>query len=473
MAVTSASSIATTLGIGSGVDMVGLASQLAEAQFAPRTQQLADRSEKLERQISLAGSIRSALSQFALALGDRVRTGDLAPRATITNPAVAQVSSPLGSTGQGSFSIEVLQLATSQALASPAYPSASAGVGAGVLTLRFGETTSAGFVENTVRPAIDVTIPTGAKLSDVAAAINAKRAGVSAYVAQTDSGAQLVIKGPEGRDNGFMIEANEDAAEPGLAAIAWAPGSAPARLLSISQNAAYKLDGLTSSSASNIISNAAPGLNLSLTATNAGAPATIAFTQPQSGIEAVMQDMVGALNEITGMLREATDPMGGELARDPGARALSRKLSALGSKILMPGAAAGAPSTLTELGFATERDGSFRFDSVRLREVMAREPDAVAAMFTNGLNGVFAEIDKLSRESTLAKDPGTLGGSIARYRSQSTKLQTDLADLAEKQEALRASMVARFSKADSRVAASKSTLSFLQSQIDVWNAQRD
>ena len=48
-----------------------------------------------------------------------------------------------------------------------------------------------------------------------------------------------------------------------------------------------------------------------------------------------------------------------------------------------------------------------------------------------------------------------------------------LAELAEKQEALRADMVARFSKSDARVAASQSTLDFLKSQIDVWNAQRN
>ena len=45
--------------------------------------------------------------------------------------------------------------------------------------------------------------------------------------------------------------------------------------------------------------------------------------------------------------------------------------------------------------------------------------------------------------------------------------------LAEKQEALRSSMVARFASADARLAASQSTLSFLQSQIDIWNSQGD
>lgn len=472
MAVSSASSIATSLGIGSGVDMTGIANQLAEAQFAPRTQRLNDRSEKLQQQISLAGAIRGALSQFALALGDRVRTGDLSPQPTITNGAVAAVSAAPGGIGKGSFSLEVTRLASGQTLASGAFPSASSTTGSGSLTIRFGATTNGGFTA-TGRPDVTVAVPAGAKLSDVAAAINSQRAGVTAYVAQTADGAQLVIKGSEGQDNGFIIDASEAAGDPGLAALAWSPGGDPARLLTQSQNAEFKLDGLMRSSASNAVSNAAPGLNLSLTALNPGAPATIAFSKPSGAIASVMQDMVGALNEISGQLRTATDPLTGDLARDPGARALARSLSSLGSKIIMPGAPVGTPRTLTELGLATERDGSFRFDAAKLTEAMARDPEAVAAMFTNGLNGVFAEIDKLSRSSSLATDPGTLGGSIARYQKQSTQIALDLATLAEKQEALRTSMVARFAKADSQVAASKSTLSFLQSQIDVWNAQKN
>lgn len=473
MPVTSASSIATTLGIGSGVDMAGLANQLAEAQFAPKSQRLNSKSEQLKQQISLAGSIRSALSQFASALGERVRTGDLAPQPTITNGAVASVSTPAGSIGSGSFSLEVLQLAKVQTLASPAFASATSAVGAGTLTIRFGATSQGGFTPNTERPDVAVAIPTGATLSQTAAAINAKRSGVTAYVAQTADGAQLVLKGPEGRDNGFVLEVAEDPAEPGLAALAWSPGGDPARLLSQSQNAEYKLDGLVRTSPSNTVASAAPGLNLSLTGTNAGSPATVAFTKPGTAFGSVMQDIVGALNEIAGQLSAATNPLTGELARDPGARSLARSLSGLCSKIVMPGAAEGTPRTMTELGLAIERDGQFRFDAAKLQRALDRDPEAVAAMFTNGINGVFAEFDKLSRNSSLASDPGSLGASIARYQAQSTQISVDLASLAEKQEALRSSMVARFAKADTRVSASKATLTFLQSQIDVWNAQRD
>ena len=170
-------------------------------------------------------------------------------------------------------------------------------------------------------------------------------------------------------------------------------------------------------------------------------------------------------------LRTATNPLGGDLSRDPGARALSRNLSALGSTVILPNAPEGSPRTLAELGLAIERDGSFRFDSAKLTQALERDPAGVAAMFTTGINGVYSTIDRLARSSSSSSDPGSLAGSIVRYQSQSQQISSDLTKLAEQQETLRASMVARFAQADSRVAASKSTLSFLQSQIDAWNAQ--
>ncbi len=469
----SPSSIATTLGIGSGIDMAGLAVQLAEAQFAGRNERLTAKSETLERQISLAGSIRSSLSVFASALGDRLRTGDLAPVPSINNSSVASVSSPLGSLGKGSYSLEVNTLASNQTLTGPVYGSADDIVGAGTLTIRFGATSNSGFTEDTARPALSLDIVPGSSLADVANAINSQNAGLTAYVAQTAAGTQLVMKGAEGLENGFILEATEDGANPGLSALAWQPSADPARLVKSSADAEYLLDGLLRRSSSNTIENAAPGLSLSLTGTNAGAPATIGFANSNGAIASVMQDATGALNEIISELRAATNPLGGDLSRDPGARALGRSLSALGSTIIMPNAPEGSPRTLAELGLALQRDGSFQFDNAKLKQALERDPSGVAAMFTTGINGVYSTIERLARSSSASSDPGTLAGSIVRYQSQSQQLSRDLSKLAEQQETLRASMVARFAQADSRVAASKSTLSFLQSQIDVWNAQGD
>ena len=313
---TSASSIATRLGVGSGTDMIALAEDLARAQFEPRQQRLENRSEVLERQISLASTLRNMLSSFASALGDRVRNGDLSAQPNITNSAIAKVSAPIGTSGKGTYSLEVTQLARAQTLAGPAYSAATDTVGAGQLTIRFGATDNAAFTEDTSKDAVTIDIAAGATLADVAKAINAKGSGVTAYVSQTTGGAQLVLKGPEGANNGFVIEASEDAANPGLANLAWAPGDEPARLLATSGDAAYKLDGLERTSPSNTIENAAPGLSLDLTGTNPGNPTTIGFGDPKAAVISAMTDIVGALNEIAAELNSATDPLTGDLARD-------------------------------------------------------------------------------------------------------------------------------------------------------------
>ena len=255
--------------------------------------------------------------------------------------------------------------------------------------------------------------------------------------------------------------------------MAWQPGSDPARLVKTSADAEFTLDGIARTSSSNKIDSIAPGLSLALTGTNVGAPAVINFNNPSSALSSVMQDITGALNEISGELRSATDPKTGELARDTGARALRTQLAALGSTVIMPNAPEGSPRTLAELGLAIQRDGSFTFDSSKLTAAMARDPAGVAAMFTTGLNGVYSTIDRMARSNSVSSNPGTLAGSVARYQSQSQQINRDLEKLADQQEALRANMVARFAKADSRIAASNSTLTFLQSQIDVWNSQRD
>jgi flagellar hook-associated protein 2 len=90
-------------------------------------------------------------------------------------------------------------------------------------------------------------------------------------------------------------------------------------------------------------------------------------------------------------------------------------------------------------------------------------------MFTNGLYGVYANIDKLYRGAAASGDANSLGGSINRYSKLLKQVTTDKADLATKQETLRANLVSRLGVSETRITSSKSTLSFLQNQIAAWN----
>lgn len=460
------SSIVSTLGGGSGIDMAALAQNLAAAQFAARIDRNTTRSETVTAQISAASTLKAQVLAVASSVGARVRNGDISTQPSIANAAVAAVSRGAAS-GSGSYTLEVAALASQQVLTSPAYASAASPVGSGTLTLKFGTIAGTGFAEDSAHAAVPIVIEAGATLADVASAINAAGAGVTAYVAQGSAGAQLVLKGASGAANGFTLEASGDAE---LAALGWTPAGDGSRLLASAASASFKLDGVAMTSASNTIENVAPGLTLKLTGTNAGTPTTIAFSDPSSAVTSFMEDLTSALNELVATLNADVDPKSGELARDSGARALRRALSQLAGATVMPDAAGAAPRTLADLGLSTQRDGTFALDSSRLATALAASPSGVAAMFTTGLNGVYATIDKLSRTATAASDPGSLAGSLARLATQQTALASEKTTLAEKQEAVRQQLVSRYAALDTRLAASKSTLSFLQAQIDAWNA---
>jgi flagellar hook-associated protein 2 len=465
------SSIIASLGGGSGIDMAALAENLAAAQFAGRIDRLTARSEKLDRQISAASNLKNMLLSLQTSLGSRVREGDLSPQPQIANSAVARASLSGSRQPSGSFSLEVTALARGQTLASAPYAAATDPVGSGTLTLRFGEVAGTGFTEDTAHAPVSITIASGAKLTDVAAAINGANAGVTAYIATTIDGAQLVLKGTDGLQNGFILEASETVGEPGLANLAWTPASTTGALLSTANNASFEVDGLEMTSPGNTVSEAIPGVTLTLTGTNIGAPTRVTFGDPASAISAAMQDLTGALNEIAAELGLSGSPQSGDLARDDGLRALRRAFSGLAGATVMPLATGTNPRTLSDLGLSTQRDGTFLMDTARLAATLKADPAGAAAMFTNGIHGVFATIDNIVRSASRTSDPGSLSASIARYTAQKSKTGTEQAELAEDQEKLRARMIQRFAGTDGRVGQLKSTLAFLKNQIDAWNAQ--
>ncbi|WP_068077926.1 flagellar filament capping protein FliD [Novosphingobium lentum] len=472
-AASTTSSLVSALGGGSGIDMQALATNLSVAQFAARNAQIDNQSATLDREISAASTIKSKLLGLSTALGDRVRTGDLAPLPSIANTAVATPSRGTLTGTTGSYSLEVTSLAASQTLTTSSFAASTTPVGSGTLTLHFGTIagtgTGATFTEDTAHAAVPLSIAAGATLADVASAINGSNSGVSAYVANTANGAQLVLKGQQGAANGFTLEASETPGDPGLSALAWTPAAAPAKLIARSADAAFKLDGVAMTSPTNTLTDVAPGLSLALTGTNPGAPTQIGFSDATSAITAAMTDLTSALNDIMAEIATDSDPTGGDLSKDSGTRTLKRAFGALAGTVVMPNAPAGTPRTLSDLGLATNRDGTFTLDTTRLTATLKSNPAAAAAMFTNGLYGVYSTVDALARKATAASDPNALGGSITRYTAQKAKLATTKTTIAADQEKLRLSLSTRFAHADSNITQSHSTLSFIQGQIAVWN----
>ncbi|MDJ0979127.1 MAG: flagellar filament capping protein FliD [Erythrobacter sp.] len=466
------SSIISALGAGSGINFNQLANDISEATYSFQRETLQSRNEALQTQISAAAQLRGSLTDLSGALGDRIRTGDVSPRGRIGNANVAQVSSATGTSPSGSYSLEVTQLADSQTLVSPSYSSRDDLVGEGTLRIRFGAVSDATFTEDPDQAALEISVGPTETLTDLAARITLESEGaLEAYVAQGTDGAQLVIKGRDGEQNGFVIEPTSAGPGPSntpgdLSYLAWSPASDTGQLRSSAQDALFELDTVPMRSASNRVTDLPEGIELTLTGTNSGNPTQVEFTQNADAITGVMNDLTAALNDIVALLNGAGE---GEnpLQSDPGARELRRDLSALTNTVVMPNAEPGEPSTLADLGLSLTRDGTFRIDSARLEQTLRDSPEAAASMFTTGAFGVFATIDNLARENTAIGNPGSLGGSITRYENQIERNDARLERIAEQQENLRAQLARTYAAAESQIAASQSTLDFIRQQFNI------
>lgn len=467
----STSSLVSRLGGGSGVDMVQLASDLAEARYASQIARLQSRNETLEARVSAAAQLRGQFSQLASALGERIRTGDLSPQPSIGSPSVATVSVAPGANPRGGYSFEVTQLARGQMLALAGPAAATDPLGEGTLTIRFGAIDSGSFTPDAGRDPLEIAVGPGDTLAQVAARITAAGAGVSVYVASGANGPELVVKGSEGAANAFVVEVANTGGVGPLDDLAWTPAGDTGQQRLAAQDAAFLLDTVAMTSPTNRVTGLPEGMQLDLRGTNPGAPTVIGFADRSGQVTSVMGDFVAALNDIAAQLRQLGDPLSGDLGNDPGLRGLRGALASLSSVTIMPNAEPGAPRTLGDLGLSLNRDGSFRLDSARLQRTLTDDPQGAAAMFTTGIYGVFATVDRIARTTAARGDPGSLAGSETRYSAQIARNQAALDKIAEQQEQLRERMTREFVAADRRVASSNSTLSFLRAQVDLWTAR--
>lgn len=465
--------ILQSLGVSSGSTLSALAPAIAKAQYASQTDALNTQLSKVQLQISEAGQLKSDLLTFQSSLSNLIDGGNLLPSPTVTNASVATASLPIGSSGAASsYSLEVTQLAQPQVLASTTSSSTATFQG-GTLTFNFGTVSGSTFTADTTHAAASVTIPDGASLSQVASAINGASIGVTAYVATNANGSQLVLKGTQGAANGFTISSNGTGTASGttsLSNLAYAPSTSGGYTVAQgASDAAYKLDGIARTSTTNDITNAAPGLSLKLTGTNAGNPTTVSYSDPTSGITTAVQNITAALNQIIGDMNSDMSTSTGGLYNDSGAKAMASQFSQLTGMVIMPNAPAGAPKTLSDLGMSVNKDGTFSLDTTKLATVLSTNSSDVAAMFTKGVNGVYATVNNIVFGLTSSTNPGSLAGSVTRYTTLQSSLTAQQTAIATQQSSLQDRLVTQYAATDATVATYNSTLTYLKAQIAAWN----
>ncbi|HTG37575.1 flagellar filament capping protein FliD [Sphingomonas sp.] len=475
--------IASTLGVGSGIDISALVEGLVDAQFSTRNAVLDQREETLTAQISAASELKSAISGFSSALAALARGGSLSTQPTSGDTSVVRTSLLTGGNAANvSATVEVQQIAQAQASHSGLIDGSDSVFETGTLTLTFGSATvdgngaMTGFTAGG-GAAVDIVIDeSNSTLSGIANAINAKQAGVTASIVSDVNGERLVLKGATGDSQAFTLSATASGTAPPNP-----DGSAPAALSDLAvgvggastigtaaRDAIVEIDGVAVRRASNSINNLIPGVRLELVSAKPGTLVQIGASAPTEGLSQAVQDFVSTYNELQSMIGAATNPLGGSLRADTAARNLKTQLSRLVATPLLDDAS--GPRTLAEIGVATNRDGTLRVDTARLVSILSSDPQAVEAMFASGA-GLPAAMSAIATAATDTRMG--LGASETRYTDQ----VEDVADAREAAltaaETLRTRMTQQFASMDARVASYRSTQSFLEQQVAAWNAQND
>lgn len=434
-------------GIGSGLDVRGLVSQLVAAERAPKQNQITKQQTDVATKISAMGTLKGALSAFQNVLGPLKSLDSFNVRSATSGDDEIFTATATSAAPPGIYDIEVEQLAKAHQLSSDPFTSAETVVGTGLLNITVGTKTFVIKVDDT-----------NSKLSSIRDAINkaTDNAGVRAAIVNATDGAHLVLTATKtGEAN--VIKITQSDGDGGLSKLTYqAPGDTANFIeLKPAQDALIKIAGYEHKSDSNTVKGAIDGVTLSLL------KETEADTEVSLDIKQNVDTVVTRINNFVSQYNALATTVSGLQSYEPSTQkagpllgdALLRNIdSDLKRGLVSPvEGATGTYTTLASVGITTNKDGTLVVDESKLRTALAADFDGVGIVFASE-NGVAARLDKLiaprlagtgdiaqrnkvldERSKLLTKEQGILDARMTaiqeRYMKQFTALDTLLASM--------------------------------------------
>lgn len=477
----------SSAGVGSGLDVTNIISQLMAIEKRPLTQ-LTSKATVLNAQLSSFGTLKgkvSALQDAAAALAKPDFWTKTSARATDAGISVTSGASAT----PGQYMIGVSQLATAQSLASATVAGGSGAIiGTGKLRIELGSwanlgTATAAFTAKSGATAVDIEIGSGDNtLAGIRNKINAANAGVSASIVNDSSGSRLVIRSKAtGVENALRIQQVDDGGLPvtggALASLTYntAGGAAtPMTQTAAAKDALATIDGLPLVSSSNTFSNVAEGMSFTASVvTTADVTASVgidtgAFTTALAKFTAAYNDLNTTIRGLTKY--DDASKTGAILQGDSTALTIQNQLRNL---VQGKGGTSSVFSRLGDLGIALQRDGSLTTDNTKLTNAL-NKPAEVALMMSSasdvtGANrGVAALFQSFA--STITSTEGTLS---TRSESLSNRIKANTKEqdrFNERLEATQTRLQKYYSALDTKMATLSGLSTYMTQQVTRWNS---
>ena len=470
----------STPGVGSGLDVRAIVSQLVALEKQPLTQ-LQSKATSLQTKLSSYGRIKSemaSLQDAAAALLNK-SAWDSKTFASTNTSAVSGSAEP-GALA-ASFAVQVTQLAQAQSVRSAPVTS-NAAIGAdGRLDIQSGEWSGQTFSAGS-GGTVSIDVVATDTLTDIAAKINASGAGMTAFVVRSGTEERLLMRGNNtGNTSGFQVQSfdgNGTAITDGTTGVGkLAYDASPTAFYGMTKtqtalNASMTLDGIVVTSATNTVTDAVPGVTLNLNAiTTTAAQVTVGpdNAEAKTKIEAFRV----AYNTLNATLSELTrynssTNKAAVLQGDSTAVGLQNVLRAM---VGAEGPAGTTVKRFSDLGLELQRDGSLSMNATKFDASIADLPnlktffeaDSGSALtdgmarrirdFSRTVNGIDGNVDGRNKEITRAIKANTNEQERISARIARTEVR----------------LYAQFSRLDANMAALSSLGSFVSQQVTMWN----
>ncbi|MBV1891817.1 MAG: flagellar filament capping protein FliD [Gammaproteobacteria bacterium] len=419
----------TSSGIGSGLDIETLVTQLVTAERSPAESRLVKASAKYQGQVSAFGALKGALSGFQSALGSLQSLSTFSGRDVTSSDSDVLTASANSTAVVGSYAIEVSSLAKAHSLASASYSSTTDVVGEGTLSFRFGTTDYTGptpgpesydsFTLNGDKAAASITIDsTNNTLAGIRDAVNEADVGVNASIINDGSGFRLLFASVDsGEENSLEVSVTESGPA-GLSALEFSASATNLSQTIAAQDAAFTVNGLPVTSATNNVTGVINGLSLTLKSETAGVPIDVAVSRNEASITGALNGFISAYNGFidTANALSSFDPATNEAGLLLGDATLRGITGRLRSEINTAINGVGSYDTLASIGITTGDDGKLALDQADLDAVLADDADALSALFA--VQGVASTSGVNYLSSTSKTAVGDYGVVISQLASQ-------------------------------------------------------
>lgn len=463
-------SVITFQGLGSGLQVGEIVGAIVGAEKVPFESRLNRKEAVMSADISVVGSLKSALEKVQSSIADLADIDKYQQRTTKGDDDFLSISSDKEAS-VGTYAIKVDVLASAHKLVSDEILSDEA-VGEGSLSITSGEN------------AFTINVSSTATLSEIRDAINdsSDNESINATIITDDNGQRLVLNAKNtGVENAITVTVddigdtnNTDAV--GLSRLAYdAVITSPTYAINLTEadkaiDAQITIDNtVTISSSTNEFLNVIDGIDITVKKIQSvdDDDSRISITEDNSNISETLNNFVSAYNELVDFnhnMGQVGEGKSGALVGDSLLRGVMSKIRNEFTKNFDDGI--DGQLSLSELGVRSDRYGKLSIDTEDLNSFINDDVNRVQSFFigsedTPGFAGALDTMLDFYTESD-----GIIQSRIDSKTQQIDRLDDDRIAFARKMDSLEARLYAQYNSMDLLVAGLNSTSTYLMQQLD-------